>query len=415
METIKKIFTLATSLPYICDSYFKYFLHSLAIGFFMLSALNASAADNAKMDGITAPINNNAYQRHKNNTAIGNTFNATNEYSDLTPQYPFKGLHMPMKMAPNKSSLFIPAETRARYAISDNSSENIRSVIHSADLTKNTQHFITWKKKFGSWKHINNHSYIAHLNHSTQGFFLGTNLSSASDWYLDAIANFNRSSFKTRNLYHSMLDNYYHAGLYSGTQHNRFSLHTGATYTGYRHNNKTGSGNLSPNFGEKIKSSYKAETIRIFGELDYNADIKSVQLRPFVNLAYVNLHTKKQIRENSVTKLAQASSNTDVFFTTLGIHSATTMQLAKASLVVSGTAGWRYAFNNLNPRTTIHFVNEGDPFTVSGIPAARNAAVVETGLSYIPSSNTAMEVTYTGQFNTYLADQTLRANIYMQF
>lgn len=414
METIKKILTSSILLPHAYYRYCKHLVRILAAVFFLLTTPIYSA-QNRNLDW--PDTHNNEWLANNHASATDNTINdITSIISSDTPKHLFRGLHMAIKMALNESSHFTNKTTEiyAHHAASDGSFKST-AIAHSTDSMKNIRHFTAWRQKFGSWKHTNNNSHIARLNHSTQGFFLGTNLSSSDDWYLDAIANFNRSRFKMKNLYYSMLDNYYHAGLYGGTQHGNFTLHTGATYTGYRHNNRTGLRAIFSDSENKIKSSYKVETARVFGELDYRVDIKAIQFKPFANLAYVNLYTKKQIKENNVTKLAQASSNTDIFFTTLGVHSSTTIKLAKANLIISGTAGWRYAFNNVNPLTTIRFINEGDPFTVSGIPVTRSAAVIETGLGYTLTSDIAMEITYAGQFNANLVDQTIRTNMYMRF
>ncbi|MFX6019254.1 autotransporter domain-containing protein, partial [Acinetobacter baumannii] len=77
--------------------------------------------------------------------------------------------------------------------------------------------------------------------------------------------------------------------------------------------------------------------------------------------------------------------------------------------------GWRHAFGDVTPDTTMRFASGGDAFSIGGVPIARNAAVVEAGLDFNLSPNAVLGVSYGGQFSSGVTDQTFRANFNMKF
>ncbi|MNT05322.1 Extracellular serine protease precursor [compost metagenome] len=63
-----------------------------------------------------------------------------------------------------------------------------------------------------------------------------------------------------------------------------------------------------------------------------------------------------------------------------------------------GTLGWRHAFGDLNPASTLSFVQGSDSFTATGAPIARDAAVIELGVGMEVSKRTTVGLIYGGQF-----------------
>ncbi|WP_365887875.1 autotransporter domain-containing protein [Ensifer sp. SSB1] len=57
----------------------------------------------------------------------------------------------------------------------------------------------------------------------------------------------------------------------------------------------------------------------------------------------------------------------------MGLRASTTFDLNGAAVTVKGMAGWRRAFGDLLPLSTMRFAGGGDQFLTAGVPIARDA------------------------------------------
>ncbi|MDR6661536.1 outer membrane autotransporter protein [Tardiphaga robiniae] len=79
-----------------------------------------------------------------------------------------------------------------------------------------------------------------------------------------------------------------------------------------------------------------------------------------------------------------------------------------------GMLGWRHAFGDVTPTSTMAFAG-GSPFTVAGVPIARNGAVADLGFDVNVTPDAVLGLTYGGQFGSGVTDQTLRGNFAVRF
>ena len=77
--------------------------------------------------------------------------------------------------------------------------------------------------------------------------------------------------------------------------------------------------------------------------------------------------------------------------------------------------GWRHAFGDTVPLSTMQFASGGSPFTIAGVPIARDAAVIEAGLDYAISPSATLGIAYGGQFGSGVSDQSVKANFNLKF
>lgn len=276
-----------------------------------------------------------------------------------------------------------------------------------------TDRFAVWGQAFGSWGHWNGDGNAARLNRSIGGFFIGADTPVFDTWRFGAVAGYSHANFNVRSRASSGSSDNYHLGLYGGTAWGNLGFRTGAAYTW--HDIATNRSVIFPGFGDSLKSRYDAATAQVFGELAYGMNMGAARFEPFVNLAYVNLHTDGFTEQGGAAALTGSSSNTDATFTTLGVRASTTFNLGEAAVTAKGMLGWRHASGGLTPDEVMRFASGSDAFAIGGIPIARNAAVVEAGLDFNLSPNAALGVSYGGQFGSGVTDQTFRANFNMKF
>jgi hypothetical protein len=58
-------------------------------------------------------------------------------------------------------------------------------------------------------------------------------------------------------------------------------------------------------------------------------------------------------------------ATTDATFKTLGVHASTGFNLGGIRAAARGTLGWRHAFGNSTPKSTLSFAG-GSPFSIAG-------------------------------------------------
>lgn len=280
-------------------------------------------------------------------------------------------------------------------------------------VAANTDRFAVWGQGFGSWGHTEGDGNAARLNRKTGGFFFGADAPVFDTWRLGAVAGYSSTSFDAKDRQSSGSSDNYHVGLYGGTAWGDLAFRSGAAYTW--HDISTSRNVAFPGFTDSLKGDYNAGTAQVFGELAYGFSMGATRFEPFVNLAYVNLHTDGFRETGSAAVLTSASVNTDTTFTTLGLRASMTFDLNGASITAKGMVGWRHAFDDVTPTSTMRFVGGGNAFTVAGVPIARDAAVVEAGLDFALTPTAVLGVSYGGQFGADAIDQSFKANLSAKF
>jgi len=277
----------------------------------------------------------------------------------------------------------------------------------------NTDRFAVWGQAFGSWGHTNGDGNAAHLNRKTGGFFIGADAPVFDTWRFGAVAGYSQTSFDVKDRQSSGSSDNYYVGLYGGTAWGDVAFRTGAAYTW--HDVSSNRSVTFPGFGGSLKGDYNAATAQMFGELAYGFTAGSARFEPFANLAYVNLHTDGFTEQGGAAALTGASANTDATFATLGLRASTAFDIGGTTLTAKGMVGWRHAFGDMAPTSTMRFAGGGNAFNIGGVPIARDAAVIEAGLDYAITPNATLGVSYGGQFGSGISDQSARFNFNVKF
>ncbi|MCW3709620.1 autotransporter domain-containing protein, partial [Burkholderia cenocepacia] len=128
-------------------------------------------------------------------------------------------------------------------------------------------------------------------------------------------------------------------------------------------------------------ASYDANATQVFTEIGYSTAFRNVAHEPFVGLAFASLHTDGFKENGGAAALQRDSDTTGLGFSTLGVRASTDVAVTtKGKVTAVGTVGWRHAFGNTQPASRLSFASGGSPFSVTGVPVARDAAVLEVGV-----------------------------------
>jgi len=267
----------------------------------------------------------------------------------------------------------------------------------------------TWARVFGSDGRIDGDGNASRLNRDIAGFFVGADTTTASGWRAGGLVGYSKNDLNTDGVNATAKTDSYHVGVYGGNQWDNTALRVGASYSW----NKLETNRLVGFTGlaDSLKSKYDASTTQIFGEIGQKMDLGNVMIEPFAGLAYVNVDANNFAENGGVAALHSDGGSVNSTFSTLGVR--TSMQLNETTRL-HGTVGWRHAFGERTPTSTHSFAT-GSDFTVSGVPLAKNVAVLEAGLETQLQKNLTLGVSYAGQFGNGLKDHGLKASLGWKF
>lgn len=272
--------------------------------------------------------------------------------------------------------------------------------------------FATWARGSGSWGRTEGDGNAASLKRSTGGIVAGIDAGLGENARLGILAGYSRSTFSVPGRASSGEADGYHVGLYGGARFNSFRLSGGLSYTG--HDISTTRLVAFPGFAERLTASYGARTLQAFGEAAYRFDLSRSAFEPFANIAHVDLRTDAIREQGGVAALLARPETNAVTFATLGLRAEMRFDLAGTAATLNGTLGWRHASGDVTPLSFQGFAGS-TPFSIAGVPIARNALILGTGLSTKVGQNVELEVSYRGQLAKDAADHAFNAKLVVPF
>ncbi len=271
-----------------------------------------------------------------------------------------------------------------------------------------------WTQGYGFWGHDDSDGNAAKATHSTGGFLVGADAPVADGWRAGLLGGYGRTTFDASG---SGTSDNYSLGVYGGNQWGGLGLRVGMAYSW--NDIDTRRAVAFTGFRDSLSAGYSAQTVQGFGDLGYKLPVYEtwlgqVAMEPFVGLAYVGLHADAFTERGAAAALSAVAQDAGEVFSTLGLRASDGFALGSLQLTAIGTAGWRHTYNDVAQTSTLRFVGSND-FTVAGVPIARDAALIEAGLSTDVTQAVSLSVTYTGQFGNGTEDQGVRGTIAWKF
>ncbi len=268
-----------------------------------------------------------------------------------------------------------------------------------------------WIQGFGDWGQINGNGNAAGIAQSAGGFLVGWDVP-VWNGRAGVFGGYGRSNFDVDARNSWGVGNSYHLGAYGGTQWGDIGVRLGASYSW--HDITSERLVAFDNFSNDLRARYNAGTTQVFGEVGEKFAVSQFMLEPFANLAYVNLRTDGFSETGGDAALTSGANTTEDIFTTFGVRPSTHIAIGSIDAIVRGTLGWRHTFGEVIPNAIVSFAG-GNAFTVEGAPIARDAGVVEAGVSLNIFNNTVLGLTYGGQFSNRETDNSIRGTLAITF
>jgi outer membrane autotransporter protein len=84
-------------------------------------------------------------------------------------------------------------------------------------------------------------------------------------------------------------------------------------------------------------------------------------------------------------------------------------------LTPRASVAWQHALGILTPTASLAFASTGAGFNVTGVPLARDAALVEAGGDLQVTAQAKVGIAYTGQLANSVHDHSVKGNFTWQF
>lgn len=270
-----------------------------------------------------------------------------------------------------------------------------------------------WAQGYGGWGNTNSNGNTASISNTVGGFLMGADVAVADNARAGLIGGYSRSIFDADDSSSSGSMNSYDLGLYAGAQFGAVALRGGASYTW--HDLSMSRSVVFPGFAESLEGNDTLGTAQVFGEIGYDMELGAVALEPFAGLSYVDVAGASLDEEGGAAALSVSTGGMRTLYSTFGVRLATTVEAGGRTLTPYATLGWQHAFGDITPAATMQFAGGATPFSVSGVPVAKDALLLEAGLTYALSPRAQIGATYAGQLAGGASQNAFTAQFSLKF
>ncbi len=274
-----------------------------------------------------------------------------------------------------------------------------------------------WGQAYGSWSHLDGNSNASGISSKTGGLVAGFDGIIDDDlfgtqWRAGLLAGYGNSSVNTA--YGKADIDSYQMGVYGGARWDALGLRFGINLA---HHAVEAERDVDfGNIHSEHQAEYGANSVQLFGELGYEfKPTQGLAVEPFAGLRYASVKTDAFEESGTITQLSALGGRMERSNSTLGLRASYQFALSEnLSALARGKVGWNHGFGNLTPEQRLSFAG-GTPFTVEGLPTARDAAFVEAGMDFNIGKRTTLGLTYTGQFSQSSRANGVTADIAVRF
>ena len=272
-----------------------------------------------------------------------------------------------------------------------------------------------WAQGMGGWGKINGNSNVAGTTGNFAGVLSGADVRLVNNWLVGFALGYSGSSTNVSALASSaQVDTGLIAG-YAGTRWGAFNIRLGGTYG---INSVYTIRQLAfPGFMDRDTARFSAGTGQVFGEVGYGTALSFVAVEPYAGLAYVHLDLAGFTESGGASAVSTSGAGQDTGYSTLGARATAAYTLWNGMVLIPrATIAWQYAFGEINPATSLAFAGiPGSSFNVTGIPIARNAALIDAGADLRINTQAKVGLYYWGQQANTAHENGLRGTVTWMF
>jgi len=266
-----------------------------------------------------------------------------------------------------------------------------------------------WVEVLGNWQNFHGSADAARARQQTGGFYLGGDGAVGQDWRIGGAFGYANSTLRVSERSSRAITDSFSATLYGGRA---FALGGGklkwlfGTAYSWHDADTDRQASLGGSTVQSLTASYHASTAQVFTEAGFAMPLSAAtQLEPYAGVAWSDTRTRSFAETGGSTALHSPGDSNTLTTTTLGLRTSARVQFGGTDAAFYVGAGWRHAFGDVRPATTLAF-DGSQPFTVTGAPIAQNAALAELRADFAISPMATLGLRYTGQFGGGNQDHT---------
>ncbi|MDQ8700270.1 autotransporter domain-containing protein, partial [Hyphomicrobium sp. LHD-15] len=270
-----------------------------------------------------------------------------------------------------------------------------------------------WTQGFGSWGNFDGDGKAASADRTLSGFVSGVDAAIGGGWRTGFALGYSQASIGVDGRLSSAEVDSYHLGGYAGGRLGALAVRAGGVWTW--HDIDTARTVLFPGFLDRTKASYDGDTGQIFGEIALPIIGGKSAIEPFAGLAYVRVDTGGFTEKGGLAALTSGGSDANTSYSTLGVRAATEVLIGGVVVIPHASAAWQHAFDDVTADAALAFNTGSAGFTVSGVPIARDAALIEAGLSLKVDGDMTLGLSYQGKIADDIGDHGLSGRVDWRF
>jgi outer membrane autotransporter protein len=270
-----------------------------------------------------------------------------------------------------------------------------------------------WAQGFGAWGDFDGDGNAASADRTLGGFVSGVDAALGGGWRAGLAAGYSQSDVGVDARLSSADVDSYHLAAYAGGRISELALRAGGAWTW--HDIDTTRTVVFPNFLDRTEASYDADTGQVFAEAALPMGMGDTAIEPFAGIAYVHVNTGGFTESGGLAALTAAGSDEDVGYSTLGLRAAATMRIDGVQVTPRASIAWQHALGDVNPDLALAFNANGIGFGISGVPIARDSALVDAGVDLAIAPDATIGVSYLGQLASDVEDHGIKGRFDWRF
>ncbi|WP_158412842.1 autotransporter domain-containing protein [Hyphomicrobium nitrativorans] len=272
---------------------------------------------------------------------------------------------------------------------------------------------VFWTQAFGSWGDTDGDGNAATAKRTIGGFLSGVDTGIGYGWRAGAALGYSRSNVSVSQRISSAEIDSYHLAAYTGGPVGAFALRGGASWSWS--DIDTERTVVFPGFLDRVEADYDGDTGQIFGEIALPLTAGGLAYEPFAGLAYAHVSTDRFTEQGGAAALDGFGGSQDVGFSTLGIRFAATTRIGGTTVTPRASIAWQHAFGDTDPTRALAFASGAPGMTITGVPLARNAALIEAGLDISLSPSATLGISYNGEIASDVEDHGVTGRMNWRF
>ncbi|MEP0235836.1 autotransporter outer membrane beta-barrel domain-containing protein [Roseibium sp.] len=272
-----------------------------------------------------------------------------------------------------------------------------------------------WFRGYGNFLSVSGTGSAADTDTTTAGMMAGVDALVNDAARLGMAFGYSRTFSSTSDRFSKSRIDGYHGFVYGSAQFGPIGLQAGlgATYNQIDASRETGISGL-PGF---LTADYTGWTGQAWMEAAYGLPFGlASSFEPFAGLSLISNHTENFTEKGNAAALNVSSTHQTNLFSTLGIRLGHEIDLSDTSAFrVSGSVGWRHAFGEITPESTMSYASGSSSFTISGLPLERDTLVFDAGLDMAMTENTLIDLRYSGQLGAHAQDHGIKGTLRLSF